>query len=296
MQTNYYRCMVCRDLEPRQGHQACQATEPTTISMSAILDATQSNNAHSATPPRKRSRQDSACDTEPSPGSSHADSGSGSSRSVNGGSVENDDNEDSRQGGSQKRARSEGIVESDYAGAVSWSRGSHGTLPLASVESTRQLAARMASEDPSVDSLIPLPVVHRSEAQRESEGSGNSGHMNTSSNEGLIHTAREDLARSMEFDQQMDVLRRSPSPVSHPPSLASQGTSTGDNFWTQDPSVPDLRLSRPADTTSDMDIVLEQRENSVLPRERSLSRTGMWDSSLSDKQCIFINFLDSSQP
>lgn len=213
-------------LEPRQCHRPLRPVSLPSISMSGILDEAHSNNALT-TPPRKRSRHDSSCGPESSPGASHGGSGSGSS--VNGGSIENDDDGDGRQGGSQKRARSEGLGEPDNSlGSVSWSRGGH-PLPLHSVETTRQFSGRTTNESSLVDSLIPLPAVPRREMHRDSDQSNDNRH-DGSSSVGLSYTAREDLARSMEFDQQMDVLRRSPPPVSLSPSIASQTASTGDDL------------------------------------------------------------------
>jgi hypothetical protein len=202
------------------------------ISMSGILD--DANNAHSTTPPRKRSRQDSACDPEPSPPSS--DGGGESGSSVNGGSMENDDREDDRRAGSQKRARSEGLGESDNArGSVSWSRGSH-PLPLPSAETARHFGGRTTSEHSSVNSLIPFPVAPRCEVETEPEGS-NSSRQGGSTSSSLVYTAQNDLARTMAFDQQIDALRRSPPPISLSPSLASQTASAGDSLSTCRPCV-----------------------------------------------------------
>ena len=194
--------------------------------MSAVFDEAHSN-THSTSPQRKRSRQDSGCDTQSSPGSSD---GGGGGSSVNEGFIENEDDGGSRQAGSQKRARSEGLGESDNSlGTVSWSRGNN-PLPLPPADTTRHSAVRTTSESSSADSLIPLPVVPRREVQRESEGSDASRH-DGSSNGSLSYTARDDLARSMEFDQQIDALRHSPPPISLSPSLASQTASTGNKFF-----------------------------------------------------------------
>ncbi|KAF8496337.1 hypothetical protein JB92DRAFT_1058819 [Gautieria morchelliformis] len=215
--------------------------------MSGILDDTHSNNAHSTAPPRKRSRQDSACDPESSPASS--DGGGESGSSVIRGSMEDDDREDSRRAGSQKRARSEGLGESDNArGSMSWSRGA----PLPSAETTRHFGGRTTSEHPSVTSLISFPVAPRCEVQREPEGSNSSRQGGTNSSS-VVYTAQNDLARTMAFDQQIDALRRSPPPISLSPSLASQTAST-------------------ADTTSDLD--LGQREQSVALQTASLNDVG----------------------
>lgn len=148
---------------------------------------------------------------------------------MNQGSISNDNDGDSREAGSQKRARSEGIGESDNSlGSVSWSRGNR--LPSPSVNTTRHSTARTAPEASSADSLTPLPAFRRSEVQWESEGSDVS-RQTGSSNGSLSYTARDDLARSMEFDQQIDALRHSPPPIPLSPSLASQATSTGNNLW-----------------------------------------------------------------
>ncbi|KAF8586790.1 hypothetical protein K439DRAFT_919807 [Ramaria rubella] len=176
--------------------------------MSVVLDE---SHTHSTTPQRKRSRQEQSCDAGSGPGSSDGSSGSGSSLSA--GSMDDEDNEDNnRQVGSQKRARSEDHGNTDGPrGSVSWSRGN--PPPLSSVH-IRQSAGGTPTEGSPVDSLIPLPVVPPREARRDTE---ETIHIQPSS-------AHEDLARSMEFDQHMDVLR-------HSPAAGQQGSSNVDTAY-----------------------------------------------------------------
>ncbi|GJJ12956.1 hypothetical protein Clacol_007203 [Clathrus columnatus] len=150
--------------------------------------------------PRKRARQDSACTME------NIISGTASSSSNESSDVGLD--EDRREPGRHKRQRGEShrdAVLSRANGPWPLSTPSH-SRSLSPVSNTLQVSEH--SESPTFsDGFIPLPTPHSSQEHHRT--------VNESNN------AEEDIARSMEFDQQIDVLRRSPD------SLASQTPHEG---------------------------------------------------------------------
>lgn len=194
--------------------------------MSANRDGPQTSNTLSTAPPRKRSRQESSCDIDSGIRPSEEGSGSGSGRTS-----ESGEHGDGRHG---KRARSEGHGDLDVSrDSVSWSMDAsnyHAPAPLPANSPTTSTSRYLTSSTPvrapsPVESFIPLPAISLSGDSQRDSGNQNCASPST----GSVGTAHRDLARSMAFDEQMDVLRRSPDSL--PSLLLPDGqTSTGIAF------------------------------------------------------------------
>lgn len=168
--------------------------------MAEVLEDLSVVHSQSSNAPRKRARQDSACTMDNSlahVNGGTAGPGSSSNHSSDDGGLEGSN----RESGRHKRQRGENHedpVLPRTSGQWSLSTSSR-SRSLSPASNATQSSEHTESTAFSPDDFIPLQTSHGQEGLQEPHRSVNE-----------TNHAEEDIARSMEFDQQMDILRRSP--------------------------------------------------------------------------------------
>lgn len=172
--------------------------------MAEALEDVSVVHSQSSGAPRKRARQDSACIMENNLGLANGDGGTATSSSHS-----SDDGLDghNRESGRHKRQRGEGHGDSIMSRAsAQWSLStSSRSRSLSPASNATHLSEHSESTAFSPEDFIPLPASRSQDGPWEPHRAVNE-----------FNNAEENIARSMEFDQQIEVLRRSPG------SLASQ--------------------------------------------------------------------------